>query len=261
MIMRHVVIRIDDVCPDMDYVKFSRIRDMLLKYRIAPLIGIIPKNEDTSLKEYRDETAPSDDEIWAELLHLHKQYDWCVALHGFKHKYTSKSSGLLEINEYSEFAGIDYLVQENKIECGLETLQKKGFSVVAFMAPAHSFDKNTLKILEKHNMALTDGKGIYPYIMGSKTWAVPVPYSVFWDIIPFGIYSICLHPNTMREKDFSRLERFLKRKATACCNFNDVLLMIKPLSSTPIVWRVLNYVSHLIMKKIITIIGLILRRT
>ena len=43
-------VRIDDVCPTMDYEQFKRALDLLDDYSVKPLLGIIPQNEDPELK-------------------------------------------------------------------------------------------------------------------------------------------------------------------------------------------------------------------
>ena len=40
------LIRLDDACPYMDRAKWQRMEDILDKYGVNPLVGIIPANKD-----------------------------------------------------------------------------------------------------------------------------------------------------------------------------------------------------------------------
>ena len=40
------LIRLDDACPTMDRAKWQRVFDILDRYDVRPMVGIIPHNED-----------------------------------------------------------------------------------------------------------------------------------------------------------------------------------------------------------------------
>ena len=44
-----IVIRMDDIAPNMDMGKFRRFKRLLDEYKIQPLIGVIPENKDEKL--------------------------------------------------------------------------------------------------------------------------------------------------------------------------------------------------------------------
>ena len=48
--MKRYLIRLDDACPTMDHAKWQRMEDILDKYGIKPMVGVIPNNEDSQLK-------------------------------------------------------------------------------------------------------------------------------------------------------------------------------------------------------------------
>jgi predicted deacetylase len=51
---------------------------------------------------------------------------------------------------------------------GKELLRKKELATDIFMAPAHSYDKNTIKALGQLGFRyVTDGYSLFPYIIGS----------------------------------------------------------------------------------------------
>jgi predicted deacetylase len=100
---------------------------------------------------------------WQEFMDL-KQSGWMIAQHGYKHLYLNKRRWFVKINKYSEFAGIDHAKQFEMISQGKKLLEQKGLSTNIFMAPAHSYDKNTLSALVQLNFKyMPDGYSIFPY--------------------------------------------------------------------------------------------------
>ena len=53
---------------------------------------------------------------------------WEIALHGYEHKYTTQSTSLVPINNYSEFAGLTLEVQKKKIKKGIDIFKKNHIS-------------------------------------------------------------------------------------------------------------------------------------
>ena len=43
------LIRLDDACPTMDSVKWEKMLNILDRYEVKPMVGIIPHNEDPKL--------------------------------------------------------------------------------------------------------------------------------------------------------------------------------------------------------------------
>ena len=73
------LIRLDDACPYMDKVKWQRMEDILDKYGVKPLVGIIPANTDPETM-----IEPEDAGFW-EKVHSWDGKGWCIALHGYNH--------------------------------------------------------------------------------------------------------------------------------------------------------------------------------
>ena len=71
------LIRLDDACPTMDKMKWDRIEEILDKFNIKPLVGIIPANNDSELfiNEY-DSTFWNKARLW-------QLKGWSIALHGY----------------------------------------------------------------------------------------------------------------------------------------------------------------------------------
>lgn len=200
-----IAVRLDDITPDMDWKKFGIMEKMLDENHIAPLLGIVPDNQDENLKQ---EAAVPDFE---ERIRKWKEKGWVFAMHGWKHLYTTKKGGLFPLNRFSEYAGIDVEKQRKMIFDGKEKLHKIGVDTDIFMAPAHSFDKNTLSVLKEAGFRyITDGFGKVPYERKNLTF-LPIAFQKKKDILrKEGYTTLVFHTNTMKEQDFAEFETILK---------------------------------------------------
>ena len=213
-----IAIRLDDITPDMDWEKFRRLETLLDKYNIAPLIGIVPDNQDPNLM--RDPAA----EDFTKQIKIWENKQWVLAMHGWKHIYTTKKGGLFPLNCFSEFAGEAKEKQREMIFDGKEKLQKQGIHTNIFMAPAHSFDKNTLAALKEagftHN---TDGFGDYPYERSGLTF-LPIAFQKSKDIQKDkGYTTLVFHTNTMKDGDFESFEKLLEQKKEDFISYKEYL--------------------------------------
>jgi len=213
-----IAIRLDDITPDMDWRKFRRLEELLDKYHIAPLIGIVPDNQDDNLR--RNTAMPDFDtqiKIW-------EGKGWITAMHGWKHIYTTKKGGLFPLNNFSEFAGVSKNHQRHMIYDGKEKLQKMGVTTNIFMAPAHSFDKNTLAILKEAGFRyITDGFGVVPYEWEGLTF-LPIAFQKSKDIEKSeGYTTLVFHTNTMNEQDFQDFEKILEKHKEDFVSYGEYL--------------------------------------
>lgn len=201
------LLRLDDACPTMDREKWERIEDLLDRYGIKPMVGVIPHNEDS-----KQEVSPADTNFWNKV-HKWEDKGWAIALHGYNHCYSS-NGGLLGLNPMwsrSEFAGLSYEEQRGKIRKGIAIMREQGFNPKYFFAPSHTFDENTL-------MALCEESDIR--IISDTIATKPYRYKEFVFIPQFGgqcremklggVFTFCLHPTTMEDEAFERTEYFLK---------------------------------------------------
>ncbi len=202
------IIRMDDISWDMNYGNFARVRDVLNKYGIQPLIGVIPCNVDSKLKNYSD-NGISQEDFWREIQVLQDVWGWDIALHGYEHRYVNDCPGVLNRNAKSEFAGLPLEEQIEKIKKGKSILTEHGLKIKAFMAPSHSFDMNTVRAIRENGIeVVTDGNAAYPFSRNG-VWFVPQLRS--WpDKRGVGIDTVCYHTNAMQDKDIARLEAFVK---------------------------------------------------
>ncbi len=219
--MKKYCFRIDDVSWDMNYENFSRIRDLLIEYDIKPLIGVIPNNKDEKLKQQAFEKGISKEAMWKEVRYLQSEKGWSVALHGYDHVYVNNNSGIFKVNNRSEFAGLSYEEQYDKINKGMKLFEKNGVIVDAFMAPAHSLDQTTLKVLKDTGITVvTDGKTLFPYRDYGLVF-IPQVNPWPWNGL-LGVDTACFHINQWNEPLFERLETYVKNNRKRIVDFEQV---------------------------------------
>ena len=154
-----IAVRLDDITPDMDWEKFRRLEKILDENQIAPLIGIVPDNQDPNLS--RNPAVPG----FEQQIESWRSKDWVIAMHGWRHIYTTKKGGEFPLNHFSEFAGVAKEKQREMIRDGKEKLAGMGVKTQIFMAPAHSFDKNTLECLKTEGFCyITD---VFTFLKGN----------------------------------------------------------------------------------------------
>ncbi|CAG9606586.1 DUF2334 domain-containing protein [Pseudoneobacillus rhizosphaerae] len=211
------IIRLDDIAENMNNSNFFLLKDIFIKNNIQPLIGVIPNNQDEELLRY----PKSEFDFWQEIREL-QRLGWNIAVHGYNHKFETNSSGILGINKRSEFAGLALEKQNEKIIKAIKVFNENKINIDAFMAPAHSYDINTLRCLFDNQInSITDGYGIFPY---KKEGIVFVPQLFSKPRkMPFGIYTFCFHPNDMTIDQINELDIFIKRNRNNIITFNNVI--------------------------------------
>ncbi|MBO5998145.1 MAG: DUF2334 domain-containing protein [Lachnospiraceae bacterium] len=202
-----IAIRLDDISPDMDRQKFCRLTDLMDRYGVRPLLGIIPDNRDPMIGVMEKDPA-----FWENMLSLQKR-GYVLAMHGAYHVYTTDKGGMFPLNRLSEFSGLSYEEQSGLIRHGKEALRANGIETDIFVAPAHSFDRTTLRVLKEQGFrAVSDGYGTAPFEAAGIIW-----YPISADRkkaleTEEGITTFVIHPATMGEDDFAEYERIFSRQ-------------------------------------------------
>lgn len=181
------LIRFDDVCPTMSWSIWNQIEPILIANDIRPIVAVVPDNRDSELQR-----EPPDPKFW-DRVRGWQERGWTIALHGYQHQYVTRSRGLVGLNQYSEFAGLDYDEQYRKLAAGLQILNAEHVYPQLWVAPAHTFDSQTLKALR--TLAITDisdGFGLYPHIDGDGTYWIPQQLGKF-HYFPMGLWTVCVH--------------------------------------------------------------------
>lgn len=109
---RRIVIRMDDICPRMKKIPFQRMRKLLESYGATAIIGVVPECRDESLNLEEEDPC-----FWNMISDLQKK-GWTIAMHGCFHQYVTNSNGMISNNKRSEFAGLSYDEQYEKLKYG-----------------------------------------------------------------------------------------------------------------------------------------------
>jgi len=193
--MAKYLFRVDDVCQETDWEKFIELIDIFDKYKVKPVLAVVPDCQDPALKK-----SPSKENFWEIIKNLEKN-GYTIGMHGWQHKYINENGGILKIYQGSEFAKLPYKTQLEKIKGGKEILENNGIKTEIFIAPGHSFDKNTLMALKESGFKyISDGIALWPFKKYGIIWIPQVAWSP--KKILGGIITFCLHSNNFSEKDF-----------------------------------------------------------
>ena len=220
--MGTLLFRLDDVTPCQNWENFERLHELFRKYQIAPVIGVVPDNQDPKLC-----IGEPKQNFTQYLDQLVREEGWVIAQHGYTHTYVNRNGGMLKVNRQSEFAGLPYEEQFDKLRKGQEFLQKQGLCATMFMAPAHTYDKNTLRALQELGFTwVTDGYTDHAY---RRFGLVFIPCTVSKPIIPGKnrVNTVCYNPNMMTEEEFEELEQFLEQHAQVCKSFDWYLKQLE----------------------------------
>lgn len=227
-----IAVRLDDIAPDMDWKRFLKFKELLDCYQIKPLIGVIPDNRDGSIQgiHKREDVSGSNDirkqvttDFWSYIKELQDE-GWCIAMHGYQHVYSTKKGGMFPLNHFSEFAGKSYEEQLSMLKKGKELLEEKGIFTDMFMAPAHSYDGNTLKALREAGFqAVTDGFGGAPYRWKGLTF-YPISFRLSSTLKKKSGYStMVVHTGTVSEDELGRYEEYFKRQGVNWVDYSEYL--------------------------------------
>jgi hypothetical protein len=209
--MTKYIIRLDDSHPKQNFEKWHLIEIILDKYNIKPIVAIIPLN--------KDNTICSDNNYFVNYWsYIKKCQDksYKMALHGLNHN-LKPSKSLLYFSIYSEYTGKSYQEQYQMIKEGLSILNYHGIQIKYFIAPGHGYDSVTLKALYDNNkeIIVSDGYSYRPFIRNNIKF---IPQQI-WKFfrLPFGVWTICLHPTNMTYDDIINFEKYIS------CHYNSFI--------------------------------------
>lgn len=209
------LIRFDDICPTMNWSVWASIEPLLAKYNVSPIVAVVPDNQDPKLKVH----APRPD-FWA-WVRERQAAGWCIALHGYQHLYETKDPGIMGINARSEFAGLSADVQRDKLVRALEIFRDNGVRADAWIAPGHSFDAVTVRLLLELGVdTISDGYFFRPVQFLDACW---IPQQL-WHFrpMPGGVWTVCLHCNAYGEAEIAQLRSWLAEYAETMTTVNEV---------------------------------------
>ena len=192
------LLRFDDLCPTMKWEIWDEVEKILNQYQIKPIVAVIPDNQDPA--QMCEEERP---DFWEKVAQWQRQ-GWTIALHGYRHVYENKNGGIINANDYSEFAGVEKTEQLARIRAGIAIFDKHGIKVDTWVAPAHSFDFNTVECLKQCGIhIISDGYSDNVFEWKGMKW---IPCQLY-RFVPkeSGVWTVCKHPSMW---DREQLEAF-----------------------------------------------------
>jgi peptidoglycan/xylan/chitin deacetylase (PgdA/CDA1 family) len=214
--------------------RFRRLERVFDEHGVKPLIGVIPDNQDPQLQQFPECSG----DFWAEMRTLQTR-GWEIAQHGYQHVYVTRERGLMGVNGLSEFAGLPYAEQLDKVARGQMLLRKYGLRFETFMAPSHSFDTTTLRVLKDLGFTtVTDGCTPFPYI---EQGLIFLPQLLATPrVLPFGVQTFCLHLNIMTDLQIHQVEAFIGQHYREFLTFAEARALATPRPLNRIAGRVMG---------------------
>ena len=216
---RKILLRFDDVCPTMSWEQWEKAMQLLNEIDASALIGVIPDCKDPMLHI----DAPRSD-FWEYIRQLQKR-GFTIAMHGLHHKFSTISDGIVTKHKISEFAGLPYELQLEKIRRGKAILNAQGVDTDVFFAPAHSYDDNTLRALADCGFKyISDGYSYRPYCRHGII-CLPCTNGGIPKINGWGNYTAVIHSHEWlqaeKTNEFIQLQQLCAKHQNEIVSFED----------------------------------------
>jgi hypothetical protein len=202
-------------------------------YGILPIVGVVPDNKDPKLN------IMLPDPLFWDIVRQWQAKGWKIAMHGETHLMDpTDAKQILPFYKRSEFSGHSLEEQSTKLKRAQAIFDKEQVNIDTFIAPAHAFDKITLVALKTSTTVkiISDSIATKVYFSKGFYW---VPQQLWWfRDMPFGLYTICLHPNKMNDNDFLEFETSLKNYSTNIVDFSAIIFVKRNRSLVDLVYNV-----------------------
>lgn len=213
------LIRMDDACPTMHSERWTRLERILDAHNICPVVAVVPDNKDPELIVEGPDPA-----FWDKVRNWQTK-GWTIAMHGETHLMRpTAAEQILPFYKRSEFSGLSLEEQCEKLKRAQAIFNRELISVETWIAPAHCFDWVTLDALKSSTTVKTisDSIATQVYFKEGFYW---VPQQLWrFRKLPFGLWTICLHPNRMDDAAFERFERDVEAYSASIWSFSDIKL-------------------------------------
>jgi predicted deacetylase len=215
------LLRMDDACHTMDRKKWQMLEDLFDELGVRPIVAVVPDNRDHDL-QFDDPDA----EFWDKVRRWQAK-GWTIAIHGYQHvMHHTKSRLVLPFYERSEFAGLSYIQQAEKIRRSWGLFIAQGVVPKVWIAPAHCFDWLTLEAIfaETTVRIVSDGIACDQYYEKGFYW---IPQQL-WSLKKksAGLWTVCLHPNTMTGESIDSLRASIEGQFSGrIISLDDVKLL------------------------------------
>jgi predicted deacetylase len=211
------LIRFDDICPTMNWNIWNEIENILIDTKIVPILAVVPDNRDEELVVDRANEA-----FWSVVRSWQKR-GWTIGIHGYQHRYVTHDGGLLGIKRESEFAGLQEAEQELKLANAMAVFRGQEVTPQVWVAPGHSFDGVTLRLLRKVNINVVSD-GLYVSPNTDSLGIIHIPQQLWrFRRVPFGLWTVCYHHNRWTNLNVERFAADVRSHKTQITSLPSVL--------------------------------------
>lgn len=199
------LLRMDDACHTMNRHKWQIFEDLFDDFGIKPLVAVVPDNHDSEL------VCAEPDLMFWDKVRSWQDKGWTIAMHGYQHlMHHTESKMVLPFYKRSEFTGLPYEEQAEKIRQSWYLFTAHGIEPTVWIAPAHCFDWLTLKAIQAETSIriVSDGIARNQYYEAGFYW---IPQQL-WSLTEKndGLWTVCLHPNTMTDQHIASLRQAIE---------------------------------------------------
>ncbi len=211
------LIRFDDLCPTMNWAAWNAIEEVLVTEGLKPILAVVPDNKDPKL--HYEAANPR---FWDRVRQWQSR-GWTVGLHGYQHIYVSRKAGTIGLNGRSEFAGLPFEEQERKLKRAVEIFRGEGVESQIWVAPAHSFDEETIEILSSLSVRLvSDGFSLFPHLDSHGTIWIPQQLWRFRPL-PIGVWTVCFHHNPWSQRNLDAFRKHVQDYGPAITSIHEAV--------------------------------------
>lgn len=217
-----ILIRLDDIAENMNWDLMEQSEALFDNYKIKPVLGVIPNNQDKDLLSY-----PKKSDFW-KIVKNWKSKGWEIAMHGLTHVYDKETNknDFFRYGGKSEFYGHSLEVQTERIKKGLKIFNEKEIEIKSFFAPNHTYDLNTFDALKNCGIEeVIDGYGLIPYEEKNIKFIPQLFYKIY--ALPFGIQSTQIHLNYWNQKDFDKFKIFVEKNKRFFITYEQAIGKVK----------------------------------
>lgn len=187
------LLRFDDLCATQNWQIWDAVEALLDEHGVRPIVALVPDNADPALVQ-----GPPNPEFW-DRARAWQDKGWTLALHGYRHLYSTEDAGLVGWRPKSEFAGVPVDEQRRMIKAGMAILHREGLRVETWVAPGHTFDAATLEVLDEVGITrISDGFFLFPHCDKFGRFWMPQQAWRFRRV-PLGVWTVCCHTNSWTE--------------------------------------------------------------
>ncbi len=234
-----ILIRLDDIAENMNWDLMEKSELLFDKYKIKPVLGVIPNNQDKELLVY-----PKKNDFWDQVRSW-KNKGWKIAMHGLTHVYDkdTEKKDFFGYGGRSEFCGHSLEIQTEKIRKGLKKFKEENIEIKSFFAPNHTYDLNTFNALKNSGInEVIDGYGLMPYLENDIKFIPQLFYKVY--ALPFGIQSTQIHLNYWSQIDFDNFENFVKKNQNNFITYEEAIKKV----NNRIQYKFINKITKILLK-------------